>query len=148
MLIFHAFSFAVYENDLDRCIFNILGVPRVVPKDFCNAIPQFGVKIRPREVNNFIILEGEPGCGKTTLAKSFAQATDSYCIVVRCGEMSRSGVKGSASDEVARMFEIAEKHMKDAELLECYIKCVQDLSKEQCKHIAQVLLSRGIRSEF
>lgn len=38
--------------------------------------------------------------------------------------------------------------LKDAELLECYIKCVQDLSKEQCKHIAQVLLSRGIRSEF
>lgn len=112
LLIFHAFSFAVYENDLDRCIFNILGVPRVVPKDFCNAIPQFGVKIRPREVNNFIILEGEPGCGKTTLAKSFAQATDSYCIVVRCGELSRSGVKGSASDEVARVFDIAEKHIK------------------------------------
>lgn len=85
---------------------------RLLPIDFCILMQRFNGLIN-EDYKNVLILGGDPGTGKSTLAREFAKQTESLSIIVSTSNVFSSGIMGSGSKAVNEAFDQAQTHINN-----------------------------------
>lgn len=93
-----------------QCLLNGDEFLRLLPVDFCILMQKFNGLIN-ENYKNVLILGGDPGTGKSTLAREFAKQTESLPIIVRTSNVFSSGIMGSGSKAVNEAFDQAQTHI-------------------------------------